>query len=218
MKQSIEFSCISHPFLTMSPRRNANQYSLLLVQQGMALVRMGKHEHIILPNSAFWTPFDCLSSVTLLPNTKTVTVNFSIRLQEPLSEQGGFVELSPLALALIEKLKSTYNDENRISQQNNLLQVLKDEVLEMQPKLATTPQAEILTQWVKAINTKQREPELKITGQSTAELKMALRVREAVKLRKSGRKEEFIIEQLFNGNKTAYLQSCFAVLGSDCIN
>lgn len=202
----------------MSPRRNANQYSLLLVQKGMALVRMGKHEHIILPNSAFWTPFDCLSSVTLLPNTKTVTVNFSIRLQEPLSEQGGFVELSPLALALIEKLKSTYNDENRISQQNNLLQVLKDEVLEMQPKLATTPQAEILTQWVKAINTKQREPELKITGQSTAELKMALRVREAVKLRKSGRKEEFIIEQLFNGNKTAYLQSCFAVLGSDCIN
>lgn len=202
----------------MSPRRNANQYSLLLVQQGMALVRMGKHEHIILPNSAFWTPFDCLSSVTLLPNTKTVTVNFSIRLQDALSNQGGFVELSPLALALVEKLKSTYNDESRISQQNNLLQVLKDEVLEIQPTLETTSQAETLTQWVKAINTKQREPELKISGQSPAELKMALRIREAVKLRKSGRKEEFIIEQLFNGNKAAYQQSCFAVLGSDCIN
>lgn len=218
MKQSIEFSCISHPFLTMSPRRNANQYSLLLVQQGMALVRMGKHEHIILPNSAFWTPFDCLSSVTLLPNTKTITVDFSIRLQDPLNNQGGFVELSPLTLALINKLEDTVHDKTLISKQNNLLQVLKDEILEIQPVLTTTSQAENLTQWIKAINTKQREPELKILGQSSAELKVALRVREAVKLRKSGRKEEFVVEQLFNGNLTAYQQSCFAVLGSTKIS
>ena len=54
------------------------------------LIRLGKQEHMITKGHGFWTPFDCLHAITVLPGATFYKVAFSVRMTQPLCTDAGF--------------------------------------------------------------------------------------------------------------------------------
>lgn len=199
MNYAIEFHDANYPFLNVAARKKALKHSLLSVVEGLAIIKLGKQEYAIEPGQYFWIPQGCLNSLTFLPSTRVHRCDFSVRLSDSFSQQAGFIKPSALLKALLDKLPST---ETRSDIQLDLLAVVQHEVLAISPALSSSALS-------KAINLWQPESEISISR----ELCLVLTLREARKMKLSGKKDADIVEHLFAGNSEEYEQLCFLVFG-----
>ncbi len=160
---------------------------------------MGKHEYAIEPGQHFWIPQGCLSSLTFLPNTRVTRCDFSVRLTDAFAQQAGYVKLPVLLSALIEKLVMT---KARSEHQLDLLAVVKHEVLTLKPMLTSSALTDSINKWKPGCE-----------SQISIELCLVLTLREARKMKLSGKKQADIVAKLFNDNEEEYEQLCFLVFG-----
>ncbi|MBR9788336.1 MAG: AraC family transcriptional regulator [Vibrionaceae bacterium] len=199
MNYAIEFHDTNYPFLNVTARKKALKHSLLSVIEGLVIIKLGKHEYAIEPGQFFWIPQGCLSSLTFLPNTRVHCCNFSVRLSDDFSQQAGFIKPSVLLKALLDKLSTV---ESRSDVQLDLLAVIKHEVGTISPTLASSTLSKAINQW---------KPGCEVS--ISRELCLVLTLREARKMKLSGKKEADIVEALFAGNCEEYEQLCFLVFG-----
>ncbi|WP_440888820.1 AraC family transcriptional regulator [Vibrio sp. WZ-1] len=199
MNYAIEFHNESYSLLTTTARKKTLKHSLLTVVEGLATIRLGKHEYAIEPGNSFWIPQGCLSSITYFPNCIAVRCDFSVRLRDHFSSQAGFIERSLLLQASLEKLRAC---DVGTSLHNDLLRIIKHEVLDVEPKLVTSKASEALMQWT---------PMSK--NHALKELHLALLVREARKRTLSGIKKGRVVEDLFDGSEQQCDQLSELLLG-----
>ncbi|HHP0509637.1 TPA: AraC family transcriptional regulator [Vibrio harveyi] len=199
MNYAIEFHDANYPFLNVAARKKALKHSLLSVVEGLAIIKLGKHEYAIEPGQHFWIPQGCLSSLTFLPNTRVTRCDFSARLTDAFAQQAGYVKLPVLLSALIEKLVMT---KARSEHQLDLLAVVKHEVLTLKPMLTSSALTDSINKWKPGCE-----------SQISIELCLVLTLREARKMKLSGKKQADIVAKLFNDNEEEYEQLCFLVFG-----
>ncbi|EDL66825.1 hypothetical protein [Vibrio campbellii] len=199
MNYAIEFHDANYPFLNVAARKKALKHSLLSVVEGLAIIKLGKHEYAIEPGQYFWIPQGCLSSLTFLPNTRVTRCDFSVRLADAFAQQAGYVKPSALLSALIEKLVMT---KARSKHQLDLLAVVKHEALTLKPILTSSALTDSINKWKPGCD-----------SQVSIELCLVLTLREARKMKLSGKKQSDIVAKLFNNNEEEYEQLCFLVFG-----
>ncbi|HDM8137099.1 AraC family transcriptional regulator [Vibrio harveyi] len=199
MNYAIEFHDANYPFLNVAARKKALKHSLLSVVEGLAIIKLGKHEYAIEPGQHFWIPQGCLSSLTFLPNTRVTRCDFSVRLTDAFAQQAGYVKLPVLLSALIEKLVMT---KAHSEHQLDLLAVVKHEVLTLKPMLTSSALTDSINKWKPGCE-----------SQISIELCLVLTLREARKMKLSGKKQADIVAKLFNDNEEEYEQLCFLVFG-----
>ncbi|MCJ2376220.1 AraC family transcriptional regulator [Vibrio sp. ZSDZ34] len=191
MKYAIEYSSTQYPFLTVTPRKKTIRNTLYRVCEGRVLLKLGKKEFLFSKGDTLWIPFDCLVSLTILPNTQLSRVDLSIRLADKLPHQAGLVTLPPVSDAILGHLETTDNIQDQ--HQADLLQVMRHEVSNLHPKLIESSLDKAISTWSsQAAST--LEPELQVV----------LRLREAKKKRQSGWSTEKVVDSLFSGNKELY--------------
>ncbi len=199
MNYAIEFHDASYPFLNVTARKKALKHSLLSVIEGLVIIKLGKHEYAIEPGQYFWIPQGCLSSLTFLPNSRVNRCDFSVRLTDDFAHQAGFVTPSALLSALIEKLPTVKVGSDI---QRDLLAVVKHEVLTLSPALSNSALSKAINQWQPGCE-----------ASISKELCLVLTLREARKMKLSGKKQAKIVDELFAGNNEEYEQLCFLVFG-----
>lgn len=199
MNYAIEFHDANYPFLDVTARKKALKHSLISVVEGLVIIKLGKHEYAIEPGQYFWIPQGCLSSLTFLPNSRLHRCDFSVRLSDDFPQQAGFLKPSMLLRALVEKLPTA---ESRSDIQLDLLAVVKHEVVTLSPALASSALSKSINQWKPGCE-----------ARISRELCLVLTLREARKMKLSGKKEAVIVDELFAGNNEEYEQLCFLVFG-----
>lgn len=199
MNYAIQSETQTFSYLEVTPRKRATKHSLIRVENGLALFKLGKQEYAIEAGQAIWVPIECLCSLSFFPNTSITRVDFSVRLRDRFPHQSGLVSLSDLATALLNRLKESQSDEDVYP---HLLQVLKDEVKALKPELKTSTLSRKLDNW----KPNQNEGIDK-------EQHVVLLIREAMKRRLSGVKSQLIIDELFSGNENQFEQLTQLVLG-----
>lgn len=200
MNYALEHHLNQHSFLSSTPRKKVLKNFLVTIHNGMALIKLGKKEYALKKGESFWIPFDCLTSITYMPETLASVVDFSVRLRDRFPSQSGFVELPNVTRSAIEKL-ATSNVSRQ--QQNALLEVIRFEMTEVKPELKLCRQSEQFSNW---------KPDHQMQG-LPKEIHLALKVREAKKRLLSGSKREDVIEALFNGSEADFAHLSQLVLG-----
>lgn len=199
MNYAIQSETCTFPYLQATARKRTSKHSLIQVNHGLVLFRLGKHEYAIEAQQALWIPIDCLCALTFFPNTQITRLDFSVRLRVPFPQQAGVVKLSDVSRSILQRLQEPVSDSPVYP---HLLQVLKYEVQNFEPKLKLTGLSQVLSQW-----TPDSHPRI------SKECHVALLVREARKRRLSGVKEAQIIEALFADQVEQYQQLCQLILG-----
>lgn len=187
MNYAIEFTRITQPFLTITSRKRSLKHLYIFVETGSLLVRLGKHELAVTEGQAVWLPFNTLYALTTFPNTSLVQIEFSCRLKHDFVSQGGRVEANQMVRTTIERLISINDEEYRTL----LQQVLLQEVLLVKPALLTSALCEALRGW---------SAESQPNNIITKEIDTALRLREAIRLSRSGKPQTEIVDTLFDGD------------------
>ncbi|WP_394245619.1 AraC family transcriptional regulator [Vibrio astriarenae] len=185
MNFAIEHTHDTSPYLIVTGRKHTLKHRLIIVESGLALVRLGKQEYAVEAGQAFWLPFDCLVSTTYLPNSSITDVTISARVSGRFSKQAGFVTLSPMLKATIAQMGGNNSEEYG----QTLKQVIKHECMTLKPSLTLSPLSETLSQW---------SPTASGSGLEK-EVHLGLLVREARKMKLSGKKDEMIANALFAG-------------------
>ncbi len=199
MNYAIQSEICLFPYLEVTPRKRATKHSLVKVNSGLALFKLGKQEYAIEAGQAIWVPIECLCSLTFLPNTHVTRVDFSVRLKDEFPHQSGFIKLTELSSALLNRIQATKTSDEVYP---HLLQVLKDEVKKYEPKLVESDLTKQLNLW---------QPNQ--ADNLSKEHQVALLIREAMKRKLSGMKLQTIIDELFSGNASQFDQMCQLVLG-----
>ncbi|MCG3735701.1 AraC family transcriptional regulator [Vibrio cincinnatiensis] len=199
MNYAIQSETCTFPYLQVTARKRAIKHSLIQVDQGLVLFKLGKQEYAIETSQALWIPLDCLSALTFFPNTQITKVDFSVRLRDTFPRQAGVIKHSELSSAIINRLRESVASD---AVYPHLQQVLKYEVQNFEPKLKMTALSQALNVW------HPMQP-----GHVSKERHVVLLVREAMKRRLSGGKEQGIIDELFSGQCEQYHQLCQLVLG-----
>ncbi len=200
MKYAIEYSSTQYPFLTVTPRKKTIRNTLYRVNEGRVLVKLGKKEFLFSRGDTFWIPFDCLVSLTILPNTRLSRVDLSIRLADKFPHQAGFVTLPPVSDAILGQLET--RDNIQAQHLADLLQVMRHEVSKLHPKLNESSLDKAVSSW-SALTPSTLDPELQVV----------LRLREAKKKHQSGWSTEKIVNSLFAGNKEQYMNLHQTIFG-----
>ncbi|BDU39877.1 AraC family transcriptional regulator [Vibrio nigripulchritudo] len=199
MNYAVEHQNTVYSFLVTTPRKKRIKHSLIYVDSGLVLVKLGKNEYAVEQDNAIWLPFDCLTSVTFVPGSRVTQINFSVRLQDKFPTQAGFVSLPPVSKAILEKLSSANVTEQ---DKSNLLAVVRDESRSLRPLLDMSPLSLQISQW-----SADEESEL------SKELLLVLSLREAKKKMLSGTKRELVIDEFFAGREEEFEQLAMLVMG-----
>ncbi|ELJ8529320.1 AraC family transcriptional regulator [Vibrio cholerae] len=199
MNYAIQSETRHYPYLEVSARKRALKHSLIRVEQGLLLFRLGKHEYAVEKGQTLWIPFDCLCGLTFFPDTHITRVDFSLRLNVRLPHNAGFIKSSELALAVLHRLQ---NSERHHPTFTHLTQLLMLELTTCDPKLKMSPLTQAITEW---------QPQAHASV--SKEQHVVLLVREALKRSQSGAQTHSIIEELFSGNAEHYHQLCTLILG-----
>lgn len=186
-------------FLSVTPRKKLMKHTLLSVDNGLVLVRLGKNEYAIKPGQAMWLPFDCLTSICCLPQTRMHTVELSCRVSSPLPKQAGYIELNELSAALLNRMATLADDHQA---KINLLTVLREDLHHYAPTLELDSFSDQISRW---------QPN--VSSPLDQNIQVALRVREARKRLLSGQGKAKVINELFSGSEEAYHAICQTVLG-----
>ncbi|MEZ9442212.1 AraC family transcriptional regulator [Vibrio sp. 10N.222.54.F12] len=207
MNFAIEYTSAYFSHLVITPRKKVLKHSLVSVQSGLGLIKLGKQEYAVEPGQSVWVPYDCLTSLTYFPNTQINRVDFSVRLTDSFPRQAGYVTQTNLSSALLEKLEVT---KSRSVKTNNteqafkdMLTVLKQEVLAFKPLLCESALSQRFNQWnVDDSNLPQEHT-------------LVMVMREAKKRMQSGQKRTLVIDDLFSGKEEEFEQLCMLVFGED---
>ncbi|MEZ8051790.1 AraC family transcriptional regulator [Vibrio atlanticus] len=207
MNFAIEYTSAYFSHLVITPRKKVLKHSLVSVQSGLVLIKLGKQEYAVEPGQSVWVPYDCLTSLTYFPNTQINRVDFSVRLTDSFPRQAGYVTQTNLSSALLEKLEVT---KSRSVKTNNteqafkdMLTVLKQEVLAFKPLLCESALSQRFNQWnVDDSNLPQEHT-------------LVMVMREAKKRMQSGQKRTLVIDDLFSGKEEEFEQLCMLVFGED---
>lgn len=201
MNYAIEYHLNQHAFLYTTPRKKSLKHSLLTVHTGIVLVRLGKYEYAVEQGDSFWIPFDCLVSVSYLPDTLASFIDFSARLTDPFPTHSGFVELPNVTNAIIAKLAG---HKVAPTQKKALLEVVRHETRELNPELILGQLSQCFSSW---------SPERPVD--IGKEMHIALLVREAKKQLLSGVKREKVVGELFHGSEENFRHLCQLVFGNE---
>ncbi|CAV25667.1 hypothetical protein [Vibrio atlanticus] len=207
MNFAIEYTSAYFSHLVITPRKKVLKHSLVSVQSGLVLIKLGKQEYAVESGQSVWVPYDCLTSLTYFPNTQVNRVDFSVRLTDSFPRQAGYVTQTNLSSALLEKLEVT---KSRSLKTNNteqafkdMLSVLKQEVLSFKPLLCESALSQRFNQWnVDDSNLPQEHT-------------LVMVMREAKKRMQSGQKRTLVIDDLFSGKEEEFEQLCMLVFGED---
>ncbi|WP_375749775.1 AraC family transcriptional regulator [Vibrio sp. HN007] len=199
MNHAIEHKYEHNSTLVVTPRKKVLKNSLLYVHNGLVLFKLKKFEYAIEKGQSFWIPADCLTSLTIFPNSEISKVDVSVRLKDAFPVQAGYVHPGAVSSAILTKLAT-----QKVSEQHseNLLRVIRDELTELTPELNLSPLSQKFTQW---------SPDSK--NSLSQELQLSMKVREARKLILSGTKKEQVIEKLFAGASDQFEQITTLILG-----
>ncbi|MFV0446966.1 MAG: AraC family transcriptional regulator [Vibrio sp.] len=200
MNYAIQSEICLFPYLEVTPRKRATKHSLVKVNRGLALFKLGKQEYAIESGQTIWIPIECLCSLTFLPNTHITRIDFSVRLRDEFPHQSGFIKLTELSSAVLNSIQSAKTNDEVYP---HLLQVLKAEVKKLEPKLVENSLSQQFARW---------QPDQQ--GVINKEHHVSLLVREAMKRKLSGTKLQLIIDELFSGNTAQFEQLCQLVLGN----
>ncbi len=143
MNYAIQSETRHYPYLEVSARKRALKHSLIRVEQGLLLFRLGKHEYAVEKGQTLWIPFDCLCGLTFFPDTHITRVDFSLRLNVRLPHNAGFIKSSELALAVLHRLQ---NCERHHPAFTHLTQLLMLELTTCDPKLKMSPLTQAITE------------------------------------------------------------------------
>lgn len=199
MHYSISLQTTEFRFLSITSRKKLLKHSLLRVEEGLALVRLGKHEFAVEAGKLLWLPFDCLTSISYLPQTKVSMLEVSSRVQTKLPTQAGFVVLNELATALFNRLAQS---DASHEQKQDLYRVLLTELPSLNPMLQQSKLGKRIAQW---------SPDQ--PSDLEKELQLVLRVREARRRVLSGGKLETVINELFAGDHVSFSALTESVYG-----
>lgn len=185
-----------YPFLHTTARKKTIKHKLISVLNGFATVRLGKNEYVIHSGDAFWLPFDCLTALTYFPHCTYIEVAVSVRSSKNYPHQAGLVQPSSLLNVLLESLiHSPFSPDN--IEQKKWLEIVDFELEKLSPLLDES----VMT----------LEQASQCSDIDQASLHMALKVRQAFRLRSSGIKTERIIDEIFSGNALQAEQLCLAI-------
>ena len=196
MNYSIQFEFVNTPCMHVSARKKTLKHQLFCVSDGIVLFKIGKHEYAVEKGQYFWVPADCLVSITSLPMAKYSKIELSQRLTDPFVNQVGYVLEVPIIKNAIDLLENTGLDSDY---KNILLQVIKYEVLRIEPKLTITTLSQQIAQG---------------STQISKENRMALKLREARKSILSGKNKTMIAKEVFSMNLEQFDQFCHVILGN----
>ncbi|GLT14540.1 AraC family transcriptional regulator [Vibrio algivorus] len=185
-----------YPFLHTTARKKTIKHKLISVLSGFASVRLGKTEYVMNAGDTFWLPFDCLNALTYFPNCSLIEVEVSVRSTKNYPHQAGLVQRSALLNVLLETLSQSSFDPSN-NEQKKWLEIVGFELEKLSPQLDDS----VLT----------LDNAAKIPSIDQASLQMALKVRQAFKLRASGIKTERIIDEVFSANAQQAEQLCLAI-------
>ncbi|MFA0415414.1 AraC family transcriptional regulator [Vibrio renipiscarius] len=190
MHYSISHQTTNIEFLSITPRKKLLKHTLLTVECGLVLVRLGKHEYAVKEGQAIWLPFDCLASVCCLPQTRVQHTEVSCRVAQPLPKQAGYIELNELSQAIINRLAQM--PDERLAKVE-LLNLLLKELTDCSPTLTLDSFSQQVSQW---------HPDQ--ACDLPQDVQVTLRVREARKRLLSGQAQVKVINDLFSGNVDAF--------------
>ncbi|QMV16359.1 cupin domain-containing protein [Vibrio spartinae] len=202
MHYAIQVDSATTDYLQITARKKSLKHVLLLVEQGMVLLKLGKHEYAATANQALWIPCQCLHALTIFPQTRLTRIEFSARLRHNFPPQAGFVPLSTLCRAVLARLAET---TPQMTVYPHLLGVLTDEVLHFRPELRENKFTHLLKQW----QTQSPQP---VEGISP-EVHLILLLREAQKKMQSGVSANQVADQLFDGQRAQLHQLRQSLLG-----
>ncbi|WP_299689744.1 AraC family transcriptional regulator [uncultured Vibrio sp.] len=207
MNFAIEYTSAYFSHLVITPRKKVLKHSLVSVQSGLVLIKLGKQEYAVEPGQSIWVPYDCLTSLTYFPNTQINRVDFSVRLTDAFPRQAGYITQTNLSLALLEKLEQTQahtaSANNTEQASKDMLAVLKQEVLTFKPLLCESALSLRFNQW--NIN----------DSNLPQEHTLVMVMREAKKRMQSGQKRALVIDELFSGKEEEFAQLCMLVFGHE---
>jgi hypothetical protein len=200
MHYAIQFEEKHSDYLLTTTRKPTLKHQLIHVVEGLVSIRLGKQEYAVAKEDTFWVPANCLSSISYFPHTQCQVIEVSQRLTQPFTHQAGYIKPNTLMQALLEKLAlvSSLSEHQQI-----LLTALQYELLEIKPNLQVTSLSQQLNDW----DSQQHKQKL------PAEYQMVMRIKQAEKLRLSGKKDQQIAEALFGGNTQSYLLAKQAIMG-----
>ncbi|MCL9780616.1 AraC family transcriptional regulator [Vibrio sp. S4M6] len=201
MHYAIQHQLQSFEFLTTTPRKKVLKHSLIRVESGLVLLRLGKKEYAVEPGQSIWIPFDCLSSLSFFPQSVTQRIDFSCRLKALFPQNAGYVTESELSRAIFKRLADKKIEQ---AQLEHLLQVLKHEILAYDPKLTLSALSEHITNWSPSQQ-----------GPIPKPFQLVLKVREARKRLLSGANQQSVINDLFDGNKDDFTTLNTLILGTN---
>jgi hypothetical protein len=205
MNFAIEYTSAYFSHLVITPRKKVLKHSLVSVQSGLVLIKLGKQEYAVESGQSIWIPYDCLTSLTYFPNTQINRVDFSVRLTDSFPRQAGYITQTNLSLALLNKLALTKtrakNTNNTDQAFKDMLSVLKQEILAFKPLLFESALSLRFNQWNIDHSNLQQEHTLVMV------------MREAKKRMQSGQKRALVIEDLFSGKEEEFEQLCMLVFG-----
>ncbi|MDG3085238.1 hypothetical protein P7F88_03620 [Vibrio hannami] len=132
MNYAIEYTKEQSTNLVVTPRKKVLKNCLLHVHEGLVLFKLKKFEYAIEKGQSFWIPADCLTSLTIFPNSVLSKIELSVRLTDAFSSQAGYVSLGNVSGAILNKLAAKTASPEHTA---NLLQVVRDEIVELNPGL-----------------------------------------------------------------------------------
>ncbi len=202
---TIQYQTHYHAYLDAQARKKSLKHQLITVLDGQGLIRLGKQEYICQAGDSIWLPFNCLVAQTWLPGSQLMCCQISVRTQCQLPHQAGFVELTELPLAIVQRLQTQNFCACALSQQR-LLQVLLDECQFMQPQL----NSQLLT-------LDENQPGAFLPPDQQQQFQLALQLRQVMKLMSSGVSKLVAIErtfgQRFRDQEASFEQLCQLILG-----
>ncbi len=199
MHYTISHATEHHQYLSSTPRKRTFKHQLLRVKKGLVLCRLGKMEYALQAKQALWLPFDCLTSLTFFPESHTESVEISSRSHALLPSQAGYVTLSPLATALLDKLATATAPDIK----KRLLAVLLDEAQSWHPHLVNDDFNKAIANWRQHPNVLSKD------------IQLGLALRESQKRRLSGATQDDVVKEWFGGDMQTYQQLCKLMLGKD---
>jgi hypothetical protein len=121
--------CQTYPYLVSSSRKKTLQHVWIKVLEGGVILKLGKNDYFIQPNTSFWIPANCLVAATYLPNSRVQQVSFSQRLALDFAKNAGVVPSNAIVSGIFERLS------NAESLDNSYLQVLALEACALAPSI-----------------------------------------------------------------------------------
>lgn len=189
--------------LTFYPRKPAIKHRLVMIDQGQALLRLGKEEYLLNPQEVCFVPAHALTGLTfLLPASvqdsqhRHLMLEISTRLDLNLPPNAGKVTPSPLLQACLEKLRTLEFNPDSVELQH-LYAVIQDEMSHLAPSLSQLPTLNSLD-----------DPNIDAQVQ----------LRQALIAQKSGQKMPKIIQDIYQGDANALTRTCLVYLNQPTLD